>query len=214
VGLKNAQYCILNKQYSKEKYTETVTRLKQSMFDNPYIDSKERKYVYGDFYPFEFSPFGYNETVALDYFPLNRDEAKDLGYPWKEAETKNYSVTKDSSNLPDSIDEVDDSILNETIACPNQGDQMYQCTTAFKIVPTELQFYRQKKLPLPRYCPNCRHYKRLKYRNPMHLYARECTCGLPNHNHGEKCQNQFQTTYSPDRPEKVYCESCYQKEVL
>lgn len=28
------------------------------------------------------------------------------------------------------------------------------------------------------------------------------------------CPNEFQTSYAPDRPEIVYCEACYQAEVV
>ncbi len=35
-----------------------------------------------------------------------------------------------------------------------------------------------------------------------------------NHFHGvEKCSVGFKTAYAPDRPEIVYCESCYKQEV-
>lgn len=27
------------------------------------------------------------------------------------------------------------------------------------------------------------------------------------------CQNEFETSYSPDRPEIIYCEKCYQQEI-
>ena len=30
---------------------------------------------WGEFFPHEMSPFGYNETVAAEYFPLTRKEA-------------------------------------------------------------------------------------------------------------------------------------------
>ena len=33
---------------------------------------------WGEFFPHELSPFGYNETVAQEYFPLNEAQAKDL----------------------------------------------------------------------------------------------------------------------------------------
>jgi len=205
VGLKNAKYCILDKQYEKEEYEALVAKLRKFMMDNPYVDSNGRVYKYGDFYPFEFSPFGYNETVNLDYFPISLEKATELGYSWKEKENKDYKITIESDNLPDNIADVNEDILNETIACPNNGDQMTQCTTAFRIMPEELQFYKMKNLPLPHYCPNCRHYERLKYRNPMKLYKRVCSNG---------CGREFQTTYAPDREEKVYCETCYQQEIL
>jgi hypothetical protein len=35
-----------------------------------------------------------------------------------------------------------------------------------------------------------------------------------NHFHGtEKCEVEFETSYTPDRPEIVYCEKCYQQEI-
>lgn len=205
IGLKNKEYCIFNKQYGKEEYFELVEKIKRHMDDMPYIDSKGRIYKYGEFFPCEMSPFGYNETNAHDYFPISKDEAVEKGYPWKDKEEKNYNSTIESFKLPNDIKEVGDNILDEIISCPNNGNQLFQCTTAFKIVLEELQFYRKKNLPLPRYCPNCRHYQRLKYRNPLKLWHRKCM--------HEGCTNEFETSYAPNRPEIIYCESCYQKEV-
>ena len=35
------------------------------------------------------------------------------------------------------------------------------------------------------------------------------------HSHGARhCPNEFETSYAPDRAEIVYCESCYQVEVV
>jgi len=205
VGLINAKFCIFNKQYSEKEYFIMVEKIKKHMNNMPYVDKKGRVYKYGEFYPYEMSPFGYNETTASDYCPLTKEEALKKGYPWKEREKRDYHITKKIDDLADSILDVDESILKEVIACPNEGNQMFQCTTAFKIVPNELQFYKQYNLPLPRYCPNCRHYQRLKYRNSMRLYTRQCM--------HEGCVNIFETTYAPDRPEIIYCESCYNKEI-
>jgi hypothetical protein len=81
-------------------------------------------------------------------------------------------------------------------------------------------------LPLPRLCPNCRHYQRLKQRNPLKLWKRKCMCrgqtsvngvykNTIEHFHGkEPCPNEFETTYAPERPEIVYCEKCYLDEVV
>jgi hypothetical protein len=205
VGLTNAKFCIFNKQYEEKEYYEMVAKIKEHMNAMPYIDSKGRVFKYGEFFPYDMSPFGYNETNALDFFPISKEEALSKGYPWKDKERKAYNPTIESKNLPDSINDVDESILNEVISCPNNGDQMTQCTSAFKIVPAELQFYKLKNLPLPTHCPNCRHYERQKYRNSMRLYNRNCMKG--------GCVNTFKTTYAPDRPEVVYCEKCYQSEV-
>lgn len=205
VGLTNAKYCILNKQYEKDEYFKKVEEIKQNMKDSPFIDTKGQVYSYGEYFPFSMCLFGYNETNANDTFPLSKDKLLEYGYPFYDRPSRDYSITLQSSDLPNSILDVNDDILKQTIGCPNEGKAEYQCTTAYRITPEELSFYRQKKLPLPRYCPNCRHYQRLQYRNPMHLYTRQCY---------NNCGTTFQTTYSPEQKYKIFCEKCYQREVL
>ena len=69
-------------------------------------------------------------------------------------------------------------------------------------------------VPLPHFCPNCRHFNRLKQRNPMKLWHRNCMCQNTAHGHDGICANEFETSYSPNRPEIIYCEKCYQQEVV
>ncbi len=205
IGLSNASYCIFNKQYTKEGYFEMVAKIKKHMTDMPYVDAKGRVFTYGEFFPYDLSPFGYNESNAHDNFPLSKEAALAQGYNWFDRDKREYAITIQSSQIPDSIEDVTDSILTETIGCPNEGNTDSQCTVGYRIVPDELQFHRSKKLPLPRFCPNCRHYERLSFRNKMRIYNRDCS---------NNCGNSFASTYSPDRPEKVFCEQCYQKAVL
>ncbi|MEW6617517.1 MAG: hypothetical protein AB1333_03835 [Patescibacteria group bacterium] len=214
VGLTNKQYCILNKQYTKEEYEVLLKKIKQHMFDMPYIDQKGRVYTYGEFFPPELSPLGYNETIAQEYFPLTKEQALAQGFSWKDPDTKNYTITKKPDDLPDSITEVSDSITDEVIGCVHAGTCTHQCTTAFKIIPQELEFYRRMHLPLPRLCPNCRHYERLAQRNPLKLWKRLCMCDKSTHQHEGVCPNEFETSYAPERKEIVYCEQCYQAEVV
>ncbi|MCX6751771.1 MAG: hypothetical protein NT161_03360 [Candidatus Nomurabacteria bacterium] len=205
VGLKNKSYCILNKQYTKEEYGALVPKIIKHMNDMPYIDSKGRIYKYGEFFPPELSPFCYNETIAQEYFPLTKEEALKQGYKWKEKEERNYQIDIKTENILLDIKEVDDSIINKVIECEHQGTCNEQCTEAFKIIPDELKFYQRMNLPIPHLCPNCRHYNRLKQRNPLKLWHRHCM--------KEGCENEFETSYAPERPEIVYCEKCYQQEV-
>jgi len=213
VGLRKQQHCMLNKQYSKEEYEALVVRIKKDMLEKPFIDNVERKISYGEFFPSNMLPFAYNETIAQEYFPKTKKEAMASGYRWKELDTKNYVPTVLSDELPVSINLVNDNILNEVIACAHKGDCNHQCTTAFKIVKNELQFYRANNIPLPILCPNCRYYERLAKRQPNKLWYRTCMCSQNNHAHKGHCQNEFETSYAPDRPEIVYCEKCYQQEV-
>ncbi len=214
VGLKQNKYCILNKQYTKEEYEALVPKIRAHMGAMPYTDAQGRVFRYGEFFPAQLAPFAYNESVAQQYFPLSKDEVLEQGYLWKEPEEKNYAVTKKSSELPDHIRDVNDTIIQDLILCEHAGSCREQCTSAFRIIKPELAFYRKHNLPLPRLCPNCRHYERLAERNPFTLWRRQCTCELAHDSHrGAHCTNEFETPFAPDRPEKIYCEACYQAEV-
>ncbi|MFA6392650.1 MAG: hypothetical protein WCW54_00990 [Candidatus Paceibacterota bacterium] len=213
VGLKKKQYYIFNKQYKKEEYFEMVKKIKQHMNDMPYIDKIGRIYSFGECFPTELSPFAYNETLAFKENFISKEEVISLGYKWKEMESKLYTPTLKTDSVPESINDALDTICNEIIECPNQGKVDTQCTSAYKILPDELAFYRQMNLPIPRYCPNCRYHNRLIWKNLFHFYKRQCMCNSSNHNHKGKCQNEFETLYAPDREELIYCKECYQQEV-
>ncbi|MDD5146826.1 MAG: hypothetical protein PHN39_03780 [Candidatus Pacebacteria bacterium] len=216
-GLKNAKNCVLNKQYTQEEYEK---------IKNHIIEELKQKGVYGLGLPSSLSPWAYNETMAQEIFPLTKEQALEQGYSWKDPEPRDYQITIKPQDLPDHIKDVPETITKEVIGCSHEGKCNEQCTEAFRIIPQELQFYRKMNLPLPRLCPNCRHYGRLKQRNPLKLWKRQCQCtgeksengvyqNTTSHNHGNSpCPHEFETPYSPDRPEIVYCEECYLKEVV
>jgi hypothetical protein len=214
IGLRNKEYCIFNKQYSKEEYQKLVPRIIEHMNTMPYINKREIIYKYGEFFPAEFSPFAYNETMAQEYFPSNKEKVLANELQWRDPFKRDYQITRKPETLPFFIEETTDSILNEVIGCTNNGKPETMCTTAFRITPVELNFYKKMDISLPRFCPNCRHFMRLAMRSPIKLWNRACMCNKKNHsNHKEKCNVEFETSYSPDRPETVYCEKCYQQEV-
>lgn len=220
------EYCILNKQYSKEEYVALREKIVKHMNDTPYVDSKGRLYRYGEFMPVELSHHAYNETLAFDYFPLTKDAALDKGYRWKEEEKGRNVPTLQAKDLPAHIKDATEDMTKEAIGCEHAGNCDERCSEAFRILPEELAFYKQMNIALPRLCPNCRHYGRLKKRNPLKLYPRHCMCaglvaqGGEYHNtsahpHGpQPCPNEFQTTYGPAQPDIVYCDQCYQAEVV
>ncbi|MCX6757825.1 MAG: hypothetical protein NTZ44_03030 [Candidatus Nomurabacteria bacterium] len=225
VSLRKKQYCILNKQYTKEEYFALVEKIKKHMMDMPFIDSKGLVYKYGEFFPIEFSNFAYNETIANEYFPLTKEEAVAKGYTWRDPEDKNYTVTMQPNDLPDSINDATDAITKEVIGCSHNGDCNHRCTKAFRITQNELNFYKKNKLPLPQVCPSCRTFERLKFRLGLKLYERKCQCigtALENgeyinavkHFHGDDpCINEFKTGFDPVKSDIIYCEKCYQEEV-
>ena len=66
VGLQHKQYCLFNTQYSKGVYEQLVEKVLSHM-----MGTKE----WGEFFDPSVSLFGYNETVAQEYFPLTSEEA-------------------------------------------------------------------------------------------------------------------------------------------
>jgi len=213
-GLRNKHYCIFNKQYTKEEYEKLLPKIIEHMNDMPYVDQKGKIYKYGEFFPSDLSPFSYNESIAQEYFPLNKEEATSAGYIWQDEEKRNYKIEIETKDIPDNIKDIKDNIVNKVIACEHQGKCKEQCTEAFKIIPEEFKFYKRMNLPLPRLCPNCRHFQRINLRNLLKLWDRICMCDKKKHFHGkEKCVIEFKTSYVPEQPEIVYCEKCYQQEI-
>ena len=215
VGLRNASYCIFNKQYTKKEYEDLVSKIIEQMNAIPYADESGNIYKFGEYYPIELSPFGYNETYASELVPLNKEQALQKGYLWQDNTQRTTGrETLLPENIPDSINEVKDEILNETLVC-------IECERNYRINPNELIFYKKMRIPIPRRCFHCRHNNRVKKTNPFKQWHRSCMCDKTNHFHGEgnprqggaRCTVEFETSYAPDRPEIVYCEKCYQAEV-
>ena len=205
ISLKNTENAILNKVYSKVEYEKLRGEIIEQMSTVPFVDKMGHKYAYGEFFPIEILPFGYNETLAQEYKPLTKEEAIQNGYPWRDKEIKNFSISIPSDKIPDSIDEVDENVLKEILECMHREECDHQCVEAFRLTDYEFKFYKRYNIPLPVLCPNCRYYERRQVMPVMHLWHRKCM--HPN------CPNEFETAYSPDRPEIVYCEKCYQQEV-
>ena len=214
IGLQNKSYCILNKQYTKDEYIELVPKIIKSMNKAPFVDKAGRTYLYGEFFPSELSPFAYNESIVYENFPKSKQEVGLMGYAWLDSFKKENRGDMLIDDLPDRISDITEDILSKTIICPNSGQVETQCTSAYKIVPEELRFYRLMNIPIPRYCPNCRFHKRKDLVLPWKLWHRTCMCDKAGHLHEGKCEVQFETSYAPDRPEIVYCEKCYQQEVV
>ncbi len=207
VGLKKKQYCILNKQYTKEEYEQLVPKI---------IEHMRQTGEWGEFFPLSVSPYGYNETTAHEWYPLTKEEALKLGANWQDEDfglkydgpfyTPKEISLYDPKKNPDAQKEIDE-LLKGIIQCEITSKP-------FRIISQELAFYIEHGLPIPTKHPNQRYKERFAQRRPRKLYDRQCMCEEPNHSHQTRCPNQFTTTYSPDRPEKVYCEECYQKSVL
>src|SRR3989338_5376137 len=98
------------------------------MDEMPYVDSQGLLYRYGEFFPLEFSPFGYNNTIAGQHFPMSKEEALKKGYGWIDRERGEYAITIKAADLSETIEDTTDAILKEVIECE-------KCQFAYKIQP-------------------------------------------------------------------------------
>ena len=188
IALKKKKYCILNKQYSKEEYF----KLKEKIIEHMTASRSEAfpNGEWGQYFPPKISNYGYNESVAGEYFPLTKEEALARGYKWKDIEPREFEPA--TIETPDDIKNVPDSISKEILASKISGRN-------YNITKEELKFYKRYGIPLPETHFLERHAERLKLRNPRKLWQRNC----------QKCNANISTAYAPDRPETVYCEKCY-----
>jgi len=183
-ALKRKNYCILNKQYSKEEYFDMVARIKKQMLANG---------EYGKFFPLSISPHYYNESEDHYFFPLSKEEAIKRGYKW--AEEREAILAEQKYVIPDDIKEVKDDILSTELKCIKTGKK-------FKIIKQELDYLRRYNLAIPRVAPMERIKERSRALRVDRLHEEKCS----------SCGNKIDTVYDAKK-NQILCEECYLKEV-
>ncbi len=191
IGIRHGEYCILNKQYTKEEYETLVPKIIEHMIQN---------WERWQFFPVDISFCRYNESVAHEYFPLSKEEVLQR---WWKRQDEDCAInvpqgieTIAAQDLPNDIALVDDTILQKAVICEDTG-------RPFRILRRELEFYRRHKLSLPHKHPDQRHLLRMNMRPGRELYLRTCDgAGEP-----------FVSVYPSEFKGNVYCETCYNKEV-
>lgn len=196
-GIKKWKNCILNISYSQQEYDYICSRI---------INHMKNTGEWGEFFPHQLSHFWYNETDAYNHFPhLTEEEVKNHLWNWKEEEETNSYHGPYYNSLP--IQEYSEkkvgyekstkninNILNWILRCQVTGKP-------FKVIKQELAFYIENSIPIPTKHPDQRHKERMTTRNPRELHERSCA----------ECWKKMITSYAPDRPEKIVCETCYQE---
>ncbi|MFA6324648.1 MAG: hypothetical protein WCX46_00225 [Candidatus Paceibacterota bacterium] len=196
-NLKRKQYCILNKQYSKDEYEKLKKRIIEDMDKNPYKDKKGRFFKYGEFFPIEFSPFPYEDSNASRFIVKNKEEALREGYNWEDKIENFYKKTIESKDIPETIEDTNESILKEVIEC-------ISCGSGYKITQGELNLYKKLNVPIPRKCSKCREARRFSLINKPKSYNVNCA----------KCDEKIIIMYDPKLNQIIYCVKCYQQEFI
>jgi len=202
-SIKKQKYCILNKQYSSEDYDKMVGKI---------IEHMTTTGEWGEFFVNDVCPYGYNETFANEFYPLSKSEAEKLGCAWQD---NDFAPEYDGPSYTPDNDIGDYETSAEKVEMATSG--VVKCSKSlkpFKIMPNEMIFYVKNKIALPTLHPNVRFEERFAKINFPRLYSRQCMCAEQGHGHDGKCTAEFETTYAPDRTEKVYCEDCYQRTIV
>ncbi|MDC0358354.1 hypothetical protein OAO01_06010 [Oligoflexia bacterium] len=182
VGLRQKQYCFLNQQYSESEYQELIPRVIAHMRDCG---------EWGQFFPARYSLFGYNETIAHEYYPLAQETAVDQNFHWRQ---KNVEVAKrkDPPLTSEHVSQGPGITTSKLHSCAG-------CGKNFRVINQEAEFYKEMELPLPTICSACRHLGRVALRNPRRLWQRLCN----------SCDQPITTSFPPHGTEQIYCEKCY-----
>lgn len=179
-NLRNAQYCILNKQYSKEEYDEAVAQIIKRM-----IDDEE----WGEFFPVSMSPFAYNESMAMLFYPQSKNETIAKGGRWTDLQPQDTSP--EDHEFPDLVSETDQRHIEKPVFCGYSNRW-------FRVVTKELSLLKRLSQPLPRQHPFYRMARKFEMLGPSELLPGEC----------RKCRQPV--TYQPNPyNDNYYCESCY-----
>jgi len=191
IGLRDKQYCIFNKQYTKEECEKTVAKI---------ITHMQETWEWGEFFHPSLAPFGYNESNAIDHFPLSKDETISR---WYTRQDNSYDSvipqdvqTLTGDDIPSDPHMVDDSILKKILICET-SDRPY------RIIKQELDFYRKHNLPLPRKHPDVRHQHRLNQKPGRDLHLRTC----------DNTWEKILSVYPQDVEFEVYSEEAYRKNI-
>ncbi len=184
IGLKKKQYCILNKQYTKEQYFDLLPRIKQHMLSTG---------EYGRFFPKSFSSFYYNKSEAASFMPLNKETALEKGFTWEDEPTERFHS---SYTIPDHISTVTADILDQVLSCRLTHKK-------YRLTKQELSLYQHWQVPIPLISPLER----------LRLGCLSLQIQVPQTSNCAKCRRTIHTVYTAPAPQ-VFCENCYQQGMM
>ena len=193
IGLKNKKFHIFNKAYSEDDYYKKIEEIKIKM-----LAVKE----YGEFFPLNLFPFSYKVSDVTSYRGYrDYENAEKYGYDMSDMPETASSVEGEvlrADELPDDIKDIGNDILEKTILDEKNNKK-------FRYIKPELEFYRTHGIAPPREHPSIRMDRwRDSFEVVTRTFRHSClSCGV-----------EVETMYAPDDDVRVYCEKCYQKEVV
>lgn len=188
-GIKKKKFCILNKEYSESEFYNLRKKI---------IAHMKKTGEWGLFFPIDLCAFGYNETLAMDQFPITKEEALSKGYKWSDYEMPIPTLpeTIRGQDLPKTIQETPINITEKIISCEITDKP-------FKLTTQELDFYRKINIPCPSKRPDQRHANRMAKRALYRLKIGPCN----------SCKREIFQSIHKTPLEQPLCNECYLKAV-
>ena len=196
VWLKYKNYCIYNKQYTKEEYNQIVPQIIAQMIRN-----KQRWEFFNPQLPY----YWYNESLAMSYYPLTKEQAIERWYKRSDYEAPMPHVEKkvQGKDLPkqwcktikEKKPEILEKILNYAVICEVSQKP-------FRITKQEIDFYVKHNIPLPTKHPDIRHQERLARKDPTTLKLIQC----------DECWEEILSVHEKWKWKRILCEKCFYNE--
>lgn len=188
VSLRKKKYCILNKQYTKEEYEVLKEKI---------ISDMKASGEYGKFPSYSLGLCPYNFSTAAIYFPEVTKEYVEERGGYYEDNKESIVEGMPTSELPDSISDVDSSISRQALICPVTGWR-------YNIAEAELQFLKQKNIALPRVHFDVRTKDRMLTLSQTKGESYNCTYCL------KDVIGYYPKSWGYER---IACEECYLREI-
>lgn len=192
VGLRKKKFCILNKQYDETTYWQKVDEIKCQM-----LDAGE----YGEYLPASFSPSYFPESGAIMFYGADPKDGEMFGGnmfdPSSEGaygdESTNASKERQTTDVPDSIDELTD----DWVGVPIQDSAINR---RFTMIKPEVEFYKKMRI-----APPDKHFTR----RVRDLYW-AANIGVFEPHACAKCNRNMTVAHNRKYPERrIYCKTCY-----
>jgi len=190
VGLKNASYCVLNKQYNKLDRERLVGDIIEHMMSSAQSQKISERW---EFFDPSMSPFGINESAAYEYFPVEKTQALARWFPWRDRDLSHVAI---QILLADHIDDIAINKAGTVLTCEVSGRW-------FSLTPQELSFYKQHRLSVPSKHPDIRHLERFHQRPARDLHLRKC----------DKTGEKMICVYGNEDKRKILSDEAYKQEV-
>jgi hypothetical protein len=144
VGLRNKQYCVFNRQYTRDQYetlnARIIAHMQQTTVDDPSFTIRPAEW--GQFFPLQFSYYPYNLSLGQIFLPLRKEEALARRYLWEEqGEGTVYAAGPGTAAFPQSIGEWKDEDAKKSFRCSRSG-------RAFNIILPVIKKFRELNLAI------------------------------------------------------------------